>query len=728
MKKIALLRLFAIVGFLLPSVFACYHIPKMSEEMSFLISGEATINGYWGRAVGLTNQVGFVGDSMIDGKVFVDPAGNKINPTEMVREGGVVSLLKFNNETDTKIDEKTLQWEIMRYPDDFSEEGLQGEPVSFSGPYTEEGDQFGAAIHFEPDSEKDANLSEDSGYLFVSSLMADINYSNRVMVNTGAVDIFRVDAELLDANGEKGVTPQSVYDGTNPKFISRVSLEGYNLEDFLPDPEGGDDSYEIRADRINPGIGFGYKIAYCAKSEVLVIGAPYESYYKDLQNNNNYILLDKVGAVYVFEPDTPNNLDTFKLKSRLMPEANIPQYKVIEVFNDKKNFGGSVAQMVNSIGEVVTDPAQQAFKKMPNDRPSYYFGSRMDVNVNNSGDVVIAVGVSDAIFQYFHPKEKGAVYSKYYDSKGADITEMVNQNNANYYRFEENNGGYGTIYLYSKESGQTEFNFRQRAERAHYKAEMYQHISPGAYILDENILQGDAPSADWARRGFYGWYFHELEGLGQSVVLHGDVLIAGIPYADTNYVGFRPDIAVTRVWNDVGGMVAFDITKETLAKPFQKNAANNSFNSYDGDKSVFMGATMYDDWPGFARYLTKKGNYLAIATPGYNWEILQGNVGRVQFVDLGDPKLAKIESTTFNDRDDGFFEGSSFEYVEGSDSTTKELYKGYQALGQFMDFTTSGQLLCGVPDFDLGIYYNNPYVQYYSMDNCGAVYTFKWTD
>ena len=58
--------------------------------------------------------------------------------------------------------------------------------------------------------------------------------------------------------------------------------------------------------------------------------------------------------------------------------------------------------------------------------------------------------------------------------------------------------------------------------------------------------------------------------------------------------------------------------------------------------------------------------------------------------------------------------------------TAKELYKGWQELGRFFDFTMGGQVFSGNPDFDMGIYYNNPYVQYYVMDNCGALYTFKW--
>lgn len=690
MKKLSLI---SIVVVLLIVLSACYELPKMDEDMTFLISGESRVNGYWGRAVATCGEIGFVGDSMIDATIYTqgsDPAG--VRTHKKVLEGGVVSLVLKDPDVAKNPDGL---WSIMRYPDDFIDEGLRGKPVTFTSSDCAIGDEFGATMYYAPkeDSGRVTATSELGGLLFVSALMADRAYNSDESrgVNSGTVYIFEITG---------AITPESVYNGTNPKQIAQVSLDlVVDMTSFLPPAMGSDKSTQILPGNVNPGLGFGFSMNFDWETEILVIGAPYESYYKDLQNNGNDILISKAGAAYIFEPknagdytDTGAN-SAWKMTARIMPEWNVPQYKN-EVYVD--NAGLYIGE---EVFPVLDGNGAQEFKILPNDRPNYYFGKILSVGGEKESPI-IAVGVPSAVFQYFRPTEATIPDGGFY----RDGKEVAKPTGADFYKYIEMNPGTGTIFVYQKEIGTGDWKFKQRMDRSHYMEKAFATVSPGSYIYSGNTKSG-------AVYDYYGRGNNEGQGIGNFVEIYGDSVITGIPTADIGYAGYRDDIVVTRVWNDVGGLVFFDAKQEAINKLYQLNE----------EKNVIIGppdGRGRDDWALFGKTGCVRGNVLAIGSTGFDFSVLQQNVGRVQFFEL--PELT--DNTSPN-----AVKESLTEYPNSvNECTTRELYRGYQQLGLYMDFSLSGNLLCGVPDFSLVIYYNNPYVQWYSMDRCGAVYAFRW--
>ena len=215
-------------------------------------------------------------------------------------------------------------------------------------------------------------------------------------------------------------------------------------------------------------------------------------------------------------------------------------------------------------------------------------------------------------------------------------------------------------------------------ERIHHLEE-YKDVRAGDYLISD---ESD---------NFYNKEYWDGDGLGSSVEIFEDYIIAGVPNYESDERGRRDDSGIVNTYGDIGAVVFYKL---------------NDSNEYQVPVKLIEGRSN-NDWANFGRTMTRHGDNLAISSPYSDFQTFQSNVGTVD--------MYKFSS-----------DGSSIDEIDsGMGLTTKELFKGGQYLGYYMDFSDN-HVICGVPDFSLTIDYNNPYVQWYSMSTCGALYFFKW--
>jgi len=610
---------------------ACYHIPESDANMTFLLSPNKMVDGRFGRAVAMCGNYAFVGDANQDvvsgGTTYV--------------EAGKVLVYKLGSDN---------TWAYLRTS------ASDDTPVAITAPDRETGDAFGSALYYAESSDGSKRM------LFVTSLMVDLdmNGSGTDDKNIGAVYVYSV-----PTNVEDGVVFQAKISLDKTDDISDYG----NLQDFLPDRgDGASASYpavnennEILVSKVNPGLGFGRTVRYDADSEVLVIGAPYESYYKNMKDitdataEDNLVTITNPGAVYIFSPSASGVYTQWDLDERLMPMWYEPTYNKISYYNEAGDY----------LGMSVVDADSSTLQY--DDRAGYNFGDNIAVN----GDTVV-VGVPGAAFRYYRASEAGENSgSKLFDEAGNEIAAPT----LDLHKFTENNPGHGAVYVY-KNDGSDNWLFKQRLDRVH-PLEEFKDTRAGDYITSsDNFYQRD--------------YFNG-DQLGASVEIFQDYILAGMPtYEKSEYGTVNPGgIKITANYGDVGAIAFF------------KKDDNEEYQIPD---SILEGPNS-DDWANFGKKMVLHGNKLAVAAPYYDFQIFQKQVGAVYMFELSSSGPSATEQC--------------------SPLTTKELQKGWLYLGWYMDFSDT-HLICGVPEFSLTIYYDQPYVQKYSLDRCGAIYFFKW--
>lgn len=610
--------------------------------MGVLFSPRIVANGYFGRAVAVAGNWAFVGDSNCDA-IAAD--------SSVKREGGVVRLIYYN-QTESK-------W-CYAYDAD-------KDPISFTSNDIDNFDAFGSSLYFAQGEE-----NPDRRFLIVTALLDDTLYGNEPAQNNGSVYFYQVPAEE-ELNKLIGCAKADL-PALLPVLKAKISLDkndcpnlvpgnGY-MSEFLPSIANGTAANvgeEIPVSKLNPGIGFGATVRYDADAEVLVVGAPYESYYKDIQMTGNLILLNRPGAAYIFEPAVSGAYDVWHLKARLMPMWNQPQYA-------NKKYYDTHLQYLGETVIPVMDGDSQKFLTRHNDRADYYFGENIAVSKDT-----IAIGVPNAAFQYFRKEGAGSpANGKWYDSNRNEIeapTEAIN-------KYTEKNQKMGTVYVYHKVG--SDWKFSQRCDRQQFK-EQYKNTVPGTYITDSD--------------DFYQYGYYDDEDLGKCVEIYGDYILAGIPKSDKGISG-KKDVKISRTWNDIGSIAFF---KKNDSAPCQLST------------KIQQSEILNTDYPLWADQIVRRKNILAVAATGTDYLAFQKDCGRVFFYEIAP-------------------DGSSISEVSGTYAvTTKEPTKGYQKLGQYMDFSIeNNQVICGVPELGINIYYNNPHVSKYWLPNCGALYTFKW--
>lgn len=628
--------------FLLIALMACYQVPKTTDKMGVLFSPNIVANGYFGRAIAVVGNWAFIGDPNSDAKAPDD---------SVKREGGLVRVLHY--------DQAESKWGYAYDAD--------RDPISFTSNDIDHFDAFGSALYF-----AEGEQHPDRRFLMVAALLDDTKYGDVPAQNNGSVYFYQLPTEE-ELNRLIGCA-KSDLSSYLPQLKSKISLDKDDcsnlqpgkdyMSEFLPSVANGtalNVGEEIPVSKINPGIGFGFNVRYDADAEVLVVGAPYESYYKDIQMTGNLILLNRPGAAYVFEPAVAGDYSSWHLKARLMPMWNQPQY------TNQKYYDSDLQYLGETVVPVM-DGGSQKFVTKQNDRAEYYFGE----NIAVLGDT-IAVGVPNAAFQYFRKRAAGSPSNgKWYDSTKNEIaapSEAIN-------KYTEQNQRMGSVYVYHKVG--TDWKFSQRCDRLQFK-EQYKNTYPGSYITDSD--------------DFYQYGYYDDEGLGQSVVIYGDYILAGIPRVDKTVSGTK-DVKIFRTWNDIGAIAFFkkyDSSPSQLSTKIQKSEILNN------------------NYPLWSDQMVRRKDILAVAAVGTDYLAFQKDCGRVFFY-----KIAE--------------DGSSISEITGcNEVTTKELTKGYQRLGKHMDFSSeNNQVICGVPDLGINIYYDNPYVSKYWLPNCGAIYTFKW--
>lgn len=675
MKRVfALLLSVLLIGIL----FSCYIPLKTTEDFGLIFSPEIGVNKYFGGAIGVCGEYAFVGDPNVDG-VYHEFETDKA----VKKEAGRVYMLRLNK-TDSK-------WEYLRY--NSGKEGEMGEIVAFSYSECEEFDAFGSSIYVAI-----SDTDPSKRFLLVTALLRDTKYGDVATEhsNNGEVYLYQIpdDTTLEGIPALDGAGRASAF-FNNP---IKINLEDTPVKAMLP-KEGSshlgcaniNKSEDIDINMVNPGIGFGYTVRMDADTGTIVVGAPYESYYKAL-HGEDMVLVSYVGAAYVFAPTTPGDLSTLKLQTRLMPMWGQPLYNNVVYYDSDGTY----------LGEIVkpkTDASgNHEVEVRCDDRAKYYFGE----NIAISGDMIV-VGVPSAPFQYYRESAGGkpSVAGQYYD-KNKTIVDAPSEEIKKYTVVNE---AMGTVYVYTNNG--TEWEFNRRCDRCQLKKDnesvasktsKFEYTIPGSYIVKD----GD---------DFYQYGYYDGENLGMAVEIYKNYIIAGVPYRDSGVTGNK-NIGINRVFNDIGA-IAF------IPKSYTPNLEKeNNHCQLVRYEDIYDSTIKNDDDPFWGENFIRRGDILAVASPGTDYLTLQWTCGSVNFY--------KIDGELDTNRKTTPIEKILTEEV-GHKITVKEMYKGDQTLGRWMDFSPESKwIICGLPGFGMNVYYNKPYVQKYWLPNCGSLYTFKW--
>ena len=679
MKRVFTLQFFAL---LFISLICCYIPKRTTDKFGLLLSPEIGANKYFGSAIGVCGDYAFVGDPNVD--VLLDPAQPD---TSLRKEGGCVYILHFNS--------AASKWEYLRYKAPDAEGGSEGagDIVSFTPSDCQNFDAFGSSIYF---AQSDSDPTKR--YLLVTSLLADTAYGTYTETNNnnGAVYLYTIPStEELDK------IQQTKFENRDTLFFyqetAKISLDGEPIDNFLPKLGspllGCNDIKEneaINGRMINPGIGFGYTVRMDIDNERIIVGAPYESYYKALHGEGE-VLMSYVGAVYVFSPTSAGDFTDWALNARLMPMWGKPLYDETKYYDYDGTYLGTSAKEIK-VGDVIQTEIRC------DDRTNYYFGE----NIAIDGETIV-VGVPSAPFQYFRESAGGVPSDgKYYDENRTEIAKPDGLK-----KYTEVNEAMGTIYVFKYKGSEWEFDRRcDRCQEkfdnpiAQQRTKPFSHSIPGMYMKDND--------------DFYQYGYYDGEKLGIAVEIYKDYIIAGIPKRDYGITGHK-NIGINRVFSDIGAIAFIPVNYTPRPEKFEVSTCQlvRMKSSEEGAPYHVVDSTIRNnDDPFWGENFVRRGEILAVASPGTDYLTLQWTCGSVNFYTL--------DMSNANDP-------ASVMREVGQMITVKELYKGEQTLGRWMDFSPENRwIICGLPGFGMNVYYNNPYVQKYWLPNCGSLYTFKW--